>query len=38
MVIDTEWEEIGNKGQLDFIMTEYDKEIDESSVHKGKQT
>lgn len=37
MVIDTEWEEFGARGELDSVRTEFDLEIDESSVHKGKQ-
>ncbi|KRX41703.1 Hexokinase, partial [Trichinella murrelli] len=37
MVIDTEWEEFGRNGELDMIKTTYDKDIDQHSVHKGKQ-
>ncbi|TMS38526.1 hypothetical protein L596_005232 [Steinernema carpocapsae] len=37
MVVVTEWEEFGAKGELDDILTSFDKEIDEASVHKGKQ-
>ena len=38
MIIDTEWEEFGNTGQLDHIQTNIDRAIDFDSVHKGKQT
>ncbi|VDN01254.1 unnamed protein product [Thelazia callipaeda] len=37
MVVVTEWEEFGEKGELVDILTRFDQEIDESSVHKGKQ-
>lgn len=37
MVIVTEWEEFGSKGELADILTSFDKEIDDSSVHQGKQ-
>ncbi|VDP20633.1 unnamed protein product [Soboliphyme baturini] len=37
MVIDTEWEEFGRDGELDFIRTPFDIEVDHNSVHKGKQ-
>lgn len=37
MVIVTEWEEFGSKGELSDILTSFDQEIDNSSVHKGKQ-
>ena len=37
MVIVTEWEEFGSNGELEDILTPFDKEIDENSVHKGKQ-
>jgi hexokinase len=37
MVVVTEWEEFGEKGELDSILTPFDREIDELSVHKGKQ-
>uniref|UniRef100_A0A5S6R2L2 Phosphotransferase n=1 Tax=Trichuris muris TaxID=70415 RepID=A0A5S6R2L2_TRIMR len=37
MIIDTEWEEFGRNGELDFIKTTYDREIDQQSVHKGRQ-
>uniref|UniRef100_A0AC35FT82 Phosphotransferase n=1 Tax=Panagrolaimus sp. PS1159 TaxID=55785 RepID=A0AC35FT82_9BILA len=37
MIVVTEWEEFGSKNELDDILTQFDKEIDEASVHKGKQ-
>lgn len=37
MVIVTEWEEFGSKGELSDILTSFDHEIDNASVHKGKQ-
>lgn len=37
MVIVTEWEEFGSKGELSDVLTPFDKEIDDASVHKGKQ-
>ncbi|CAB3409057.1 unnamed protein product [Caenorhabditis bovis] len=37
MVVVTEWEEFGNNGELDHILTQFDREIDSASVHKGKQ-
>uniref|UniRef100_A0AC34QTY9 Phosphotransferase n=1 Tax=Panagrolaimus sp. JU765 TaxID=591449 RepID=A0AC34QTY9_9BILA len=37
MVVVTEWEEFGSKGELNDILTSFDKEIDEASVHRGKQ-
>lgn len=37
MVVVTEWEEFGEKGELDIILTKFDREIDEASVHKGRQ-
>lgn len=35
VIIDTEWQEFGSDGCLEFITTEYDREIDEHH-HKGK--
>uniref|UniRef100_A0A8R1XXB6 Phosphotransferase n=1 Tax=Onchocerca volvulus TaxID=6282 RepID=A0A8R1XXB6_ONCVO len=38
MVVVTEWEEFGGKvGELANILTQFDRDIDEVSVHKGKQ-
>ncbi|CAI4224558.1 unnamed protein product [Auanema sp. JU1783] len=37
MVVVTEWEEFGSKGDLDDILTQFDREIDDASVHQGKQ-
>ncbi|KAM3725397.1 Hexokinase [Dirofilaria immitis] len=37
MVVVTEWEEFGEKDELANILTQFDRDIDETSVHKGKQ-
>ncbi|KAF8374215.1 hxk-3, partial [Pristionchus pacificus] len=37
MVVVTEWEEFGANGELEDILTPFDKEIDAASVHQGKQ-
>uniref|UniRef100_F1KVA2 Phosphotransferase n=1 Tax=Ascaris suum TaxID=6253 RepID=F1KVA2_ASCSU len=37
MVVVTEWEEFGSHGKLSHILTQFDHEIDDASVHKGKQ-
>ena len=36
-MIVTEWEEFGDRGELDAILTSYDKDVDNMSVHRGKQ-
>uniref|UniRef100_A0A1I7UZN9 Phosphotransferase n=1 Tax=Caenorhabditis tropicalis TaxID=1561998 RepID=A0A1I7UZN9_9PELO len=37
MIVVTEWEEFGKHGELDDILTTFDREVDAASVHKGKQ-
>ncbi|CAO1422296.1 unnamed protein product [Diamesa serratosioi] len=37
VLVNTEWGAFGDNGALDFIRTEYDREIDEFSINKGKQ-
>ncbi|KAH7729239.1 hexokinase [Aphelenchoides avenae] len=37
MVVVTEWEEFGANGELNDVLTPFDKEVDDASVHKGKQ-
>ena len=37
MVVVTEWEEFGAKGELASILTPFDKDLDLHSVHVGKQ-
>jgi len=37
MVVVTEWEEFGAQGELKGVLTSFDQEIDDASVHKGKQ-
>lgn len=37
MLINTEWGAFGDNGELDFIITKWDKNVDEMSVNPGKQ-
>lgn len=37
VLVNTEWGAFGDNGALDMIRTEYDREIDEFSINKGKQ-
>ena len=37
MVVNTEWGAFGNDGELDFIMTKWDREVDKLSINPGKQ-
>ena len=37
MIINTEWGAFGNQGELDFILTKWDKRVDAASVNPGKQ-
>ena len=37
MVVNTEWGAFGEAGELDFVRTKWDKEVDESSLNPGKQ-
>ncbi|KAL7078044.1 hypothetical protein ACQ4LE_002643 [Meloidogyne hapla] len=37
MVVVTEWEEFGRRGELIDILTEFDQQVDRDSVHIGKQ-
>ena len=37
MLINTEWGAFGDNGELDFIRTKWDKQVDEMSVNPGKQ-
>ncbi|XP_063381358.1 hexokinase type 2 isoform X2 [Cydia fagiglandana] len=37
MVVNTEWGAFGDDGALDFVRTEFDREIDQHSVNPGKQ-
>lgn len=37
VLINTEWGAFGDNGALDFVRTEYDREIDENSINRGKQ-
>ena len=37
VLINTEWGAFGDNGCLDFIRTEYDRELDTYSINPGKQ-
>lgn len=37
VLINTEWGAFGDNGALDFIRTEYDRDIDSNSINPGKQ-
>ena len=37
MIINTEWGAFGEQGTLDFITTEFDRDIDANSVNPSKQ-
>lgn len=37
MLVNTEWGAFGERGLLDFIMTEFDHAIDENSINPSKQ-
>ena len=37
MLVNTEWGAFGDNGELDFIKTKWDKNVDEMSVNPGKQ-
>lgn len=37
VLINTEWGAFGDDGNLDFIRTQYDREIDDHSINPGKQ-
>ncbi|XP_012528618.1 hexokinase type 2 isoform X3 [Monomorium pharaonis] len=37
MLINTEWGAFGENGALDFVMTEFDRAIDENSINRNKQ-
>lgn len=37
MLINTEWGAFGERGALDFIITEFDRSIDDNSINPGKQ-
>merc|ERR1711944_268198 len=38
MVINTEWGAFGDKGEIDFLRTKWDKAVDEASLNPGRQT
>ena len=37
MIVNTEWGAFGNQGELDFILTKWDREVDAASINPGKQ-
>merc|ERR1712088_987115 len=37
MVVNTEWGAFGDNGELDFIKTKWDENVDQMSVNPGKQ-
>ncbi|XP_048485533.1 hexokinase type 2 isoform X2 [Plutella xylostella] len=37
LLINTEWGAFGDDGALDFVRTEFDREVDNSSINPGKQ-
>merc|ERR1712038_2251598 len=37
VVINTEWEALGNSGSLEIVRTTYDHQIDKNSLNPGKQ-
>ena len=36
MIINTEWGAFGENGELDFVLTKWDRRVDELSVNPGK--
>ena len=38
IIINTEWGAFGDNGELDFIRSKWDEQIDEQSLNPGKQT
>ncbi|GAB0097200.1 Hexokinase type 2 [Sergentomyia squamirostris] len=37
VLINTEWGAFGDNGSLEFVRTEFDRDIDENSINRGKQ-
>lgn len=37
MVINTEWGGFGDDGELEFLRTEFDREVDGNTINPGKQ-
>ena len=37
MIVNTEWGAFGNHGELDYIVTKWDKRVDEKSINPGRQ-
>lgn len=36
-MINTEWGALGDDGCLDFVKTEYDRQVDKHSINPGRQ-
>lgn len=36
MIIDTEWGAFGDRGEIEYLRTHYDKIVDAGSVHPGE--
>lgn len=37
VLVNTEWGAFGDDGSLDFVRTDYDREVDKHSINPGKQ-
>ena len=37
VVVNTEWGAFGDQGELDYIVTQWDRKVDEGSINPGKQ-
>lgn len=37
LLINTEWGAFGDDGALDFVRTEFDRDVDQNSINPGKQ-
>ena len=37
MIVNTEWGAFGDNGELDYIVTKWDRAVDEASLNPGKQ-
>ena len=37
VVVNTEWGAFGDHGELDYIVTQWDKKVDAGSINPGKQ-
>lgn len=37
VLINTEWGAFGNDGALNFIITDFDREMDDTTINRGKE-